>query len=146
MINTVVVPVDGSTHSKKALNFACEIASKYESGLHLLHVTEKPMKDQVLALGSASVFTSGTQADLNRAARSVIKAAEDIATRKGCKKISTEIGSGDPAKRIIHTIKELDADLVVIGTRGLGELAGMLMGSVSHKVNQLSPCTCIVVR
>jgi len=53
---------------------------------------------------------------------------------------------GDPAGRIVEAARKRGADLIVIGSRGLGDLQGMLLGSVSHKVAQLAPCTCIIVR
>ena len=53
---------------------------------------------------------------------------------------------GDPAKNILETAQDKEADLIVIGTRGLGTLKGLLMGSVSQKVAQLSKCPCITVK
>ncbi|WP_256432948.1 universal stress protein [Martelella soudanensis] len=43
-------------------------------------------------------------------------------------------------------MRERKVDTVVLGSRGLGDVAGLLLGSVSHKVTHLAPCTCIVVR
>jgi len=53
---------------------------------------------------------------------------------------------GNPTEVILDVIKREKADLVVLGSRGLGNVKGMLMGSVSHKVAQLAPCTCITVK
>ncbi|WP_180901977.1 universal stress protein [Martelella soudanensis] len=47
---------------------------------------------------------------------------------------------------ILDAIRERKVDTVVLGSRGLGDVAGLLLGSVSHKVTHLAPCTCIVVR
>jgi nucleotide-binding universal stress UspA family protein len=146
MIKTVLVAIDGSTHSKRALEFACGIAAKYEAALHLLHVTQQPMSDHVLTLGAASVMVSGSKTDLKRAGRQVIDAASEIAKKRGCKTVTTDITSGDPAKRIIDSAKELGADMIVMGSRGLSELSGILMGSVSHKVTHLAKCTCVTVK
>ncbi len=53
---------------------------------------------------------------------------------------------GNPAEAILKAAKQVDADLIVLGTRGLSDLKGLLLGSVSHKVIQLSPCSCLVVK
>ncbi|KAA3631572.1 MAG: universal stress protein [Proteobacteria bacterium] len=145
MIQTILVAIDGSAHSKRALEFACDMAAKFDASLHLIHVAEQPMTDHVLSLGAASVMASGTRADLTRAGRKVIEAATDVANRKGCKTISSEVTSGDATRAIVDSAKEIEAGMIVMGTRGLGSLSGMLLGSVSHKVLHLAPCTCVTV-
>ena len=56
------------------------------------------------------------------------------------------VKQGDPAKCILAAIDEESADFVVMGSRGLSDLKGLLMGSVSHKVSHLAPCTCVTVK
>ncbi len=146
MIKTILVAVDGSAHSKRALEFACDIAKKYEANMHLLHVVQQPMQDHVLTLGAASVMVSGTKADLKRAGKQVIQAATDLAKKRGATAVTSELAGGDPAKAIIDSSKELKADMIVMGSRGLSELSGILMGSVSHKVSHLAKCTCVTVK
>ncbi len=146
MIKTILVPLDGSAHSRKALEFACELASKYDASLHLLNVTQPPVSDQVLTLGAASVMVGGSPADLTRAGRTVVEAAADLARARGVTSLTTEVTTGDPARGIIDSAKSLPADMIVVGSRGLGELSGLLLGSVSHKVSHLAPCTCVVVK
>ena len=53
---------------------------------------------------------------------------------------------GDAAKCIIDYANKHGIDVIVMGTRGFGELQGLLLGSVSMKVQSLAPCTCICVR
>jgi nucleotide-binding universal stress UspA family protein len=146
MINTIVVGVDGSANSKKALEFACGIAAKYGASLHLVHFAQPLTSDHALTLGAASVLASGTRADLTKVGRSVVGAAKDLAKSRGCTNVTTEVTFGDPARGIIDSARSLPADMIVLGSRGLGELSGMLLGSVSHKVSHLAPCTCVVVK
>jgi nucleotide-binding universal stress UspA family protein len=56
------------------------------------------------------------------------------------------IEDGDPVKEILRQAEEDSANLIVMGSRGLGDLQGLLMGSVSHKVNHLAKQTCITVK
>lgn len=54
--------------------------------------------------------------------------------------------SGDPASKIAEIAESKDADLIVMGRRGLGDLSGLLFGSVSHKVAQAVDCCCLTVK
>ena len=60
--------------------------------------------------------------------------------------VRTVVHEGDPASAILAVAKEADADLIVMGRRGLGDLAGLLLGSVSQKVTHLAECACLTVR
>ena len=53
---------------------------------------------------------------------------------------------GDAARVILDCAKERNADLIVMGTRGMSDLRGLLVGSVSHKVSHLADCSCVTVR
>ena len=146
MLNSILVAIDGSAHSRRALEFACDIALRFEASLHLLHVTQQPMTDQVLTLGAASVMASGTRADLKKVGRQVLGAATDVAHRAGCKNVTTEIANGDPPRIIVDSAKSIEADMIVMGRRGLSELSGLLLGSVSHKVGHLASCSVVTVK
>lgn len=76
----------------------------------------------------------------------IIEKAEGIAKEHGAGKIDRLTKDGDPAHVILDTAHARKADLIVMGTRGLSGLEGMLVGSVSHKISHLAACTCITVR
>jgi nucleotide-binding universal stress UspA family protein len=76
----------------------------------------------------------------------IVDKAKDIAKQHGAIKINRVITNGDPADIILNTAKDRHADLIVMGTRGLSDLKGLFVGSVSHKVSHLADCTCITVR
>ncbi|MEE8536041.1 MAG: universal stress protein, partial [Kiloniellales bacterium] len=65
---------------------------------------------------------------------------------KGVEKIQRTLEDGDPAKAILDCAKRVEANLIVMGSRGLNDLKGLLVGSVSHKVSHLAECTCVTVR
>ena len=72
--------------------------------------------------------------------------AERVAKDCGIKTINRDWAHGDPASCILDVARKEKADLIVMGSRGLSDLRGLLVGSVSHKVNQLSACACLTVK
>jgi nucleotide-binding universal stress UspA family protein len=60
--------------------------------------------------------------------------------------VRTVLREGDPAAAILNAAREEKADIIVMGRRGLGDLAGLLLGSVSHKVTYLAGCACLTVK
>lgn len=149
MIKTIVIPVDGSAASHRAMELGCDLAAKYDASVHFLHVAQSPVRDQKFAFGSAvkavSAALHAPQAELHRVGEHILEAAREYARQHGCSQVTTEIVSGTPAKRIVQAAKEIKADMIVMGSRGLGDASGILLGSVSHKVNHLSHCTCVTV-
>jgi nucleotide-binding universal stress UspA family protein len=79
-------------------------------------------------------------------AEKILHDAEDEAKSKGVKDIVRMTEQGDAADEILECAERESVDLIVMGTRGLSDFKGLLMGSVSHKVAQRSPCTCITVK
>jgi len=73
------------------------------------------------------------------------EAAADAGQRLG-REVVTHLETGDAANVILRAIEREAADLVVMGSRGLGEIKGLLQGSVSHKIAQLAPCPCLTVK
>lgn len=146
MGKSIVVPVDGSEHSKKALEFAVELCEKFGGSISLVHVAQSVPADRTLILGGAAVTIEATHAELQEAGKQVIDAAKAVVTAGNCEIESAEVMRGDPASDIVRVANSKNADLIVMGSRGLGDLAGLVLGSVSHKVNQLSDCTCILVK
>ena len=146
MISNILIPLDGSEHSEKALHIGCDIAIKYGAAVHLLHVTQSPVRDQTLVIGGAALTAHARPEELADAGSSVIEFAEEYAQKRGVKAISGVVKSGDPAQRIIESARENRSDMIVMGSRGLSNIGGLLLGSVSHKVTNIAPCTCVTVK
>jgi nucleotide-binding universal stress UspA family protein len=75
----------------------------------------------------------------------VLNQAKKRATQVGAAKIKLRAGSGEPAQVIIEIAQRENADLVVIGRRGRGRLAGLLLDSVSQKIASLVPCMVMII-
>jgi nucleotide-binding universal stress UspA family protein len=72
--------------------------------------------------------------------------AKVVARQRKVPSVRTVLRQGDPATAILNIASEEQADLIVMGRRGLGDLAGLLLGSVSHNVTQLAECACLTVK
>ena len=72
--------------------------------------------------------------------------AEARATKHGIARVITYTAEGNTANEIVAMAKSEGVDMLFLGSRGLGEVTGLLLGSVSHKVMNLAPCTCVTVK
>jgi len=150
MVETILVPTDGSDHADKAVAFAGDIASKYGAAIILLHVLTNSGRGRVpneMRELMRLEYVRITEFDIRQAGANELLHNTEIQARKhGATEIEQVIEEGDPARRILACAKARGADLIVMGSRGLGDLQGLLLGSVSRKVGHLAKCTCITVR
>ena len=176
MITNIIVPTDGSDHAVKACTLAGDIASKYGASVTVLHVllsdasidqiqtlaksfgADKALMkeiDRLIALPMETLAFGGDtvpvmipvpQDVLTAIGELITAAARKTVAEKGVDHVSVQIVGGRPADAIIDAVDRTKADMIVMGSRGFGNLKGMLMGSISHKVSNLSPVTCITVK
>lgn len=78
--------------------------------------------------------------------RQILERAEKTAVAAGVKKVSVAILGGEPADAILAAAQKEKADLIVLGTRGYGEIKGLFLGSVSHKVAARAKCPVLTVK
>lgn len=144
MITSILVPYDGSGPSQRALELACDMAVKYDARLSVLHiVTGHKVPDE---LAHFVEIENLKESDIGSAlAQRLLDDAEMVAQKTGVKSVETGWKEGDPAAELLDAASA-GVDLIVMGSRGFGELKGLLLGSVSHKVNQLAQCACITVK
>jgi len=137
----ILVPVDGSEQSHKAVAFAADLAKHYNATLHLLHA----FKLTIIPEGLGE-YVASERAQLQALGDKIITAAEGEAKEHGIERIEATVVEGDPAERIIDYAKEHDVDIIVVGSRGLGTFKELLLGSVSSKVSHRADRTCVIVR
>jgi nucleotide-binding universal stress UspA family protein len=149
-LSLVLLATDGSPSAKRALNLACDLLTAKSGKLLIVHVQRRHGGNRVpeeLQYFSAVEHKPVTEAEVFRGeAQRIVEEAAGTARECGVRDVETAIAEGDPTQRIIELARNRRADAVVVGSRGLGELEGLLLGSVSHKIAQLAPCTCVVVR
>jgi nucleotide-binding universal stress UspA family protein len=146
----ILHPTDGSAASKKALEYAAELAIANQAKLLVLHV-QRRHGQHIIPPGLKELerveHIRLTEADVLRgAAERVAANAEGAARDKGLADTEKLVVDGDPAREIVALARDRGVDTIVMGSRGLGDVQGLLLGSVSHKVVQSAPCTCIIVR
>lgn len=160
MINTILVPVDGSTHADKAVAFAADLASKYDAKLHLLHVllsghvpesiralSDLPGREEPhIAVGGGYVEAALPREILEDIAVKLLDRAKEIAGKHGATRVESSWRGGSATEGILAQAREVGADTIVMGSRGLSELRGLLVGSVSHKVQHLYDGNVITVK
>ncbi len=176
MIRKFLVALDGSDHASKALDLAVELAGSSKAAITVLNVvSDKPLTEGEIQLArtefkygvgqalnapqlirdhastTADALTEASQGIVGLAVRQAIGqrlvdrgAAE--AKSKGVSQVNTLVEAGDPAATILAVAGEEKPDFIVMGTRGLGTMTGLLIGSVSHKVVRLANCSVITVK
>ena len=148
MVKKILIAVDGSAHSQKAVEFASDLAVKYDSEIYVLYVVAK-MEIPKDFVEFARVEKMNEPIDyhfLTDLGDRIIKKAEILAQNKGVRTIHSFLEQGDPAEKIVEFAKENGIDLLVLGSRGLGNMKGLLLGSVSSKVCHMAESTCITVK
>jgi nucleotide-binding universal stress UspA family protein len=149
MFQRILVALDGSKHAKRAAVVATDMALHYGSRLQFISVTKPPPKrisDELKHYMEIERLT-GKPGDLvSDAVQKILADAEKHARKKGVKEVRTVTESGPVARTIIKHAKRQNADVIVMGCRGLGDVEGILLGSVSHKVVSLADCAVMTVR
>jgi nucleotide-binding universal stress UspA family protein len=148
MVKKILVPTDGSEHARRAIDLASDIALRYDAMLYILHViSETTIPDEVLDYIRVEKVKEPPELVFQRKfGQGTIAAAEREARNKGLKEVQSEVVQGDPAEEIINFAREKGVDMIMIGSRGLGQVKGMLLGSVSSKVCHVADCTCVTVK
>jgi nucleotide-binding universal stress UspA family protein len=174
MFKKILVPTDGSVHAKKAERLGADLAVRYGTELVFLSVIEggaltpagrqlardrgidesaliatpqtsvqSPEAAPVVPASDQTLATSRVQAEL---AERLVSNAKGEAEGAGVPKVRGLTRDGNVAEAILDVATEEGVDLIVMGSRGLGSLKGLLVGSVSTKVSHLAECTCISVK
>lgn len=140
MFNNILLAVDGSDHSLNAARTASQLARTLNSAELRIVV----VYDSVPPFLGEPNFQSAINARLDEAQGILRKAEEEIGEVPS--KVHTELIAGDPAESIIEVANVRRCELIVMGSRGLGRLAGLVLGSTSQKVVSHAPCPVLIVR
>ena len=146
MINKILVAIDGSEHSYKALTYALDIAEKFKAPITLLNVFQ-PVIVQSFLLQPALPETISINRDLIKFHQDLLaKTLENAKKAKPNISITAELRQGDAAEQILDAANSGGYDTIVFGHRGESRIEGFLMGSVSDKVSKHAQTTVIIVK
>ncbi|HBB32618.1 MAG TPA: universal stress protein [Cyanobacteria bacterium UBA8803] len=136
MFNTVLFPVDQSREAREAADVAIEIVKKYNSRLFLLSVLEQPNPEAESPTPEMMISPEAIE--------ELLKGAQSLFTQHGIK-AETLSRQGMPAFTICDVADEIEADLIIMGCRGLGLTDEGAAESVTNRVINLSPCPVLIV-
>jgi nucleotide-binding universal stress UspA family protein len=152
MIDRILVATDASAASSRALEMAAQLAEQYKADLIIIHVIRDMQIPfdikEIPELESDTIesFATAREEIMRKVAESVLRDAKQKAEKAGASNVQTTIGTGDPATSILDVASRRKADMIVIGTRGLGKIKGQILGSVSRKVTNNAETSCLIVR
>ena len=169
MFENIVVAADSSDNANRAVAVGAQLAAACGARLTIVHIAPtyvaledieesaglpKDVQDEIKrmheAMGgfemSAYAPVPAPQSAIEFLGNALLDRAEATARENGAQEISRVLGYGNTAEQIVAEADKAKADLIVIGTRGLSDLTGVVMGSVSHKVIHLADCPCVTVK
>lgn len=147
MTQSILVPLDGSRSARRALEHAC-LMQRAEGGiLHLLHIVEPPVAADGLGAMTGSAPLDYTPEKGHEQGVALLK---EIWSAVGHPSAEVHFHvednpPGRPDRTIVAMAQELDVDAIVMGSRGLSDMKGLMTGSVSHKVSHVAHCTVITL-
>jgi len=139
MFERILLAVDGSEHALHAAKVAAELTRCMKSELRIV-IAYDPIPPY---LGEPNL-QSAISARLNESQEILQKSLDAVGNVSA--EIHTELIEGNPAEAIIEVATTRKSDVIVMGSRGLGRLAGLVLGSTSQKVVSHAPCPVLIVR
>lgn len=142
-LQRILLPTDFSDYSATATKYACELATRFDAEIHLVHTLETH-------LSSTPGFTMGMALPtyINESKAAAEKSLAGVLDPKWSigRKVIQAVVEGSPKVEIIRYARKQDIDLIVLSTHGRTGLIHVLMGSVAETVVRTAPCPVLTVR
>jgi nucleotide-binding universal stress UspA family protein len=174
MAGTMVIATDGSRSANNAVILGGQLAAKCDAEVVVVHVLQEHVSAMVAReLVAIERLPGNARQEIERLedverkvgafvesvsptmwvsretmeviGNLILDDAQTLAESRGATRVRRAVMSGDPASCILEAARNSHAGFIVMGKRGLGRLAGLLVGSVSQKVSALADCACITV-
>jgi nucleotide-binding universal stress UspA family protein len=141
-MTNIMVATDGSGGACRAIDMAAELAKALACDLLIVTVADRLLEEEARQLP----HSGATPGDLLEALTGqTLKAAEARARKVGPPRIEVRTCWGDVTQSLIELAAQTSSRMIIVGRRGRGQLAGLLLGSVSQKLVSLAPCAVVVV-
>jgi len=139
----LVLAVDFSSHARKAAEWARAIAERFGSEVHFVHVVEDSVHPAYFVTGKTSIFE--LIPGIRERSRETMR---KLAAETGFKpeEVQYRVLEGTPSAEIAEYCEKIDADLLLVGTRGLRGLDYILLGSTAERLVRRAPCAVLVVK
>lgn len=139
MSKKILVPVDGSTHSMRAAEQAIYFSGLMSASIILVHCHKK------IPSVIGEPYLQRVLNDILKATEELIEPYREIFRKNGVE-FTERIFEGGAGK-VIPNVAEIEkCDMIIMGTRGLSDLTGLIIGSITHRVLHLAHCPVLVVR
>ncbi len=142
-IKKILVPIDFSDYSKKALQYSVRFAKNFNAGISLIYVIEPAVYPADFSMGQIAV--PAADMDLHERAKEELQklAESDISNDV---EVEIILKTGKPFVEIIEAATDIDADLIIIATHGHTGVEHLLFGSTAEKVVRKAPCPVLTLR
>jgi nucleotide-binding universal stress UspA family protein len=137
MFKHILLAIDGSAYSRLSLPAAVEVAKKFDAEILVLHVSEHDR-------GRAVVFSHESPAAATMLVGNTVKTARDAGVKAEGQ--LRDVAAGHVARAIVETAQANGIELIVMGSRGLSDVQGLLLGSVTHEVMKAASIPVLVVK
>lgn len=143
----IVVPVDGSSNSLRALDVAVDLARQRQLEIVLVHVVPPGgIPEGLVKWASVEHVHEEPQWLYGEGlGRNVLNAAAQNIPADAGVEVKQIVQSGDAAKNIIAMSKTADVAMIVMGSRGLSDFSGLVLGSIAHRVAHSASCSVVTV-
>jgi nucleotide-binding universal stress UspA family protein len=142
-MQSILVPCDFSEQAISAYRFALDLARQSKREVHVVHVIELPVIHDSMLMPTLS-FEANMMNELSVSAEE--RFAQLVATAASDLPVVTKVVFGNTSLLLLDYIREMDIDLVVMGTKGASGLRELLVGSTAEKIVRSAPCPVITVR
>ncbi|RQG90188.1 universal stress protein [Natrarchaeobius halalkaliphilus] len=132
MFETILVPTDGSEYAESAAEMALELAKTHDAAVHVLSVADTGPLESIRLPGDAASPEGAFRARAERAVETIVSRGEETGLE-----MTGTVRTGPAESEILEYATEVDADLIVMGTRGRGGVTRAALGSVTDHVVRL---------
>ncbi|MGC8639645.1 MAG: universal stress protein [Isosphaeraceae bacterium] len=143
-IKRILAPTDFSSHSERAVRFACSLAERFGAELHLVHVLSETIPagpDPLLMPVMPPQFYEESESRARETLKHLLQPTWGKPTA-----VATAIRWGSPVEAVVDYCKECAIDLLVIATHGRTGLSHVLLGSVAERIVREAPCPVLTIR
>ena len=145
MFKTILIPIDGSRHSSRAIAAAADMAKHFDASVYLLHVIRNmSLPKEIMAMIRDGEVTQSRSEILEESAEIILENALEKLQEAGISGAERAYLIGDEASMVADYAEQNGIDLIVLGHRGLNP-GGELLGSVARKILNTTDITCLVV-